>query len=101
LKQTHCEARRSRVAAHGFEFDCNATNIDLLGKQAGFNHFAENVADPGKARDFYGSILGGDYPPFQDTGAKQIMQNGWFQQATTNKNLRIEVGYFVHPPDPA
>ena len=70
-------------------------NIDRLGKQAGFNHFAVNVADPEKARDFYGKVLGGDYPPFQDTGAKQILQNGWFPQATTDKNLRIELGFFV------
>jgi catechol 2,3-dioxygenase-like lactoylglutathione lyase family enzyme len=72
-----------------------AQNIDRLGKQAGFNHFATNVIDPGKARDFYSKVLGGDYPPFQDTGAKQIMQNGWFPQATTDKNLRIELGYFA------
>jgi catechol 2,3-dioxygenase-like lactoylglutathione lyase family enzyme len=72
-----------------------AQNIDRFGKQAGFNHYAVNVADPEKARDFYGTVLGGDYPPFENTGAKQIMQNGWFPQATTNNNLRIELGYFV------
>jgi catechol 2,3-dioxygenase-like lactoylglutathione lyase family enzyme len=72
-----------------------AQNIDRLGKQAGFNHYAVNVVDPQKARDFYGKVLGGDYPPFEDSGAKQIMQNGWFPQATTNRNLRIELGYFV------
>jgi catechol 2,3-dioxygenase-like lactoylglutathione lyase family enzyme len=70
-------------------------NMDRLGKQAGFNHFAVNVIDPEKARDFYGKVLGGDYPPFQNTGAKQIMQNGWFPQATTKNNVRIELGYFV------
>ncbi len=70
-------------------------NIERLGKQAGFNHFAVNVIDPQKARDFYAKVLGGDYPPFQNTGANQIMQNGWFPQATTNNNLRIELGYFV------
>jgi len=70
-------------------------NIDRFGKQAGFNHFAVNVIDPEKARDFYGKVLGGDYPPFVNTGANQIMQNGWFPQATTNNNLRIELGYFV------
>jgi catechol 2,3-dioxygenase-like lactoylglutathione lyase family enzyme len=70
-------------------------NIERLGKQAGFNHFAVNVIDPEKARDFYAKVLGGDYPPFQNTGANQIMQNGWFPQAATNNNLRIELGYFV------
>jgi len=70
-------------------------NIERLGKQAGFNHYAVNVIDPEKARDFYAKVLGGDYPPFQNTGANQIMQNGWFPQATTNNNLRIELGYFV------
>ena len=70
-------------------------NIDRLGKQAGFNHYAVNVIDPEKARDFYMKALGGDYPPFENTGAKQIMQNGWFLQATTNNNLRIELGYFA------
>jgi catechol 2,3-dioxygenase-like lactoylglutathione lyase family enzyme len=70
-------------------------NIERLGKQAGFNHYAVNVMDPQKGRDFYAKVLGGDYPPFQDTGAKQILQNGWFPQATTNNNLRIELGYFV------
>jgi catechol 2,3-dioxygenase-like lactoylglutathione lyase family enzyme len=70
-------------------------NIDRLGKQAGFNHYAVNVIDPEKARDFYAKVLGGDYAPFQNTGANQIMQNGWFPQAGTNNNLRIELGYFV------
>jgi catechol 2,3-dioxygenase-like lactoylglutathione lyase family enzyme len=72
-----------------------AANIDRLGKQAGFNHYATNVIHPAKARDFYVKALGGDYPPFENTGAKQVMQNGWFLQATTNNNLRIELGYFV------
>jgi catechol 2,3-dioxygenase-like lactoylglutathione lyase family enzyme len=70
-------------------------NIDRLGKQAGFNHYAVNVIDPQKARDFYEEVLGGDYPPFQNTGTKQILQNGWFPQATTKSNLRIELGYFA------
>ena len=70
-------------------------NIDRLGKQAGFNHYAVNVVDPEKARDFYVKALGGDYPVFQNTGANQILQNGWFPQATTNNNLRIELGYFT------
>jgi len=72
-----------------------AQNIDRLGKQAGFNHYATNVVDPEKARDFYLKALGGDYPVFQNTGANQILQNGWFPQATTNNNLRIELGYFT------
>ena len=70
-------------------------NIERLGKQAGFNHYAVNVVDPQKGRDFYAKVLGGDYPAFQNTGANQIMQNGWFPQATTSNNLRIELGYFV------
>jgi len=72
-----------------------AQNIDRLGKQAGFNHYATNVVDPEKARDFYVKALGGDYPVFQNTGANQILQNGWFPQATTNSNLRIELGFFT------
>jgi catechol 2,3-dioxygenase-like lactoylglutathione lyase family enzyme len=72
-----------------------SANIDRLGKQAGFNHYAVNVIDPEKARDFYVKALGGDYPVFQNTGAAQILQNGWFPQATTNNNLRIELGYFT------
>lgn len=72
-----------------------AQNIDRLGKQAGFNHYATNIVDPEKARDFYVKALGGDYPVFQNTGANQILQNGWFPQATTNNNLRIELGYFT------
>jgi hypothetical protein len=72
-----------------------AQNIDRLGKQAGFNHYATNIVDPEKAREFYVKALGGDYPPFQNTGANQILQNGWFPQATTNNNLRIELGYFT------
>jgi catechol 2,3-dioxygenase-like lactoylglutathione lyase family enzyme len=70
-------------------------NINRWGKQAGFNHYAVNVVDPEKARDFYAKVLGGDYPSFQNTGANQILQNGWFPQATTNNNLRIELGYFT------
>src|SRR5437868_13703073 len=55
--------------------DSSATpqNIERLGKQAGFNHYAVNVMDPEKARDFYAKVLGGDYPPFVNTGANQIM----------------------------
>jgi catechol 2,3-dioxygenase-like lactoylglutathione lyase family enzyme len=72
-----------------------AQNIDRLGKQTGFNHYAVNVIDPEKARDFYVKVLGGDYPPVEDPSAKQIMQNGWFPQATTRNNLRIELVYFA------
>jgi len=72
-----------------------AQNIERFGKQSGFNHYAVNVMDPEKGRDFYAKVLGGDYPRFENTGAKQIMQNGWFPQAMTNNNLRIELGYFV------
>ena len=70
-------------------------NIDRLGKQAGFNHYAVNVMDAEKARDFYVKVLGGDYPPIADAGAKQIMQNGWYPQATTQNNLRIELVWFA------
>ena len=72
-----------------------AQNIDRLGKQTGFNHYAVNVVDPAKARDFYVKVLGGDYPPIEDPAAKQIMQNGWYPQATTSNNLRIELVYFA------
>ena len=51
--------------------------------------------DPEKARDFYVKVLGGDYPPVEDPSAKQIMQNGWYPQATTHNNLRIELVYFA------
>lgn len=71
-----------------------ARNIDRLGKQAGFNHYAVNVLDAEKARDFYTKVLGGDYPPITDPGAKQIMQNGWYPQAGTHNNLRVELVYF-------
>lgn len=72
-----------------------AQNIDRLGKQRGFNHYAVNVIDPEKARDFYAQVLGGDYPPLENPSAKQIMQNGWYPQATTHNNLRIELVYFA------
>jgi catechol 2,3-dioxygenase-like lactoylglutathione lyase family enzyme/predicted enzyme related to lactoylglutathione lyase len=70
-------------------------NIDRLGKQAGFNHFAVNVMDPVKARDFYMKVLGGDYPPIENLSSPQIMQNGWYPQAATNNNLRVELVYFA------
>lgn len=72
-----------------------AQNIDRLGKQTGFNHYAVNVMDPQKARDFYIKVLGGDYPPIENPDAKQIMQNGWYPQATTSNNLRIELVWFA------
>ena len=72
-----------------------ARNIDRLGKQPGFNHYAVNVLDPAKARDFYMKVLGGDYPPITEPGAKQIMQNGWYPQAGTHNNLRVELVYFA------
>jgi len=72
-----------------------AQNIDRFGKQAGFNHYAVNVIDPQKARDFYVKVLGGDYPAIENLSATQIMQNGWFPQATTQNNLRIELVYFA------
>ncbi len=72
-----------------------AQNIDRLGKQTGFNHYATNVIDPQKARDFYMRVLGGDYPPIENPSAPQIMQNGWFPQAMTKNNLRIELVYFA------
>jgi catechol 2,3-dioxygenase-like lactoylglutathione lyase family enzyme len=69
--------------------------MDRLGKQAGFNHYATNIVDPRKARDFYMKVLGGDYPPVQvPETAKQLLQNGWYPQAKTTNNLRIELGYF-------
>ena len=73
-----------------------SANIDRLGKQAGFNHFAVNIIDPLKAQDFYAKVLGGDYAPLQGrpTGA-QVMLNGWFPQAATNNNVRIELGFFA------
>lgn len=70
-------------------------NIDRLGKQAGFNHYATNIIDPEKAQDFYVNVLGGDYPPIENPGAAQVMLHGWFRQATTNNNLRVELIYFA------
>ncbi len=69
-------------------------NIDRFGKQSGFNHFATNIIDPAKAQDFYVKVLGGDYPPLE-TGADQIMLHGWFPQAQTKNNLRLELIYFA------
>jgi catechol 2,3-dioxygenase-like lactoylglutathione lyase family enzyme len=71
-----------------------AQNIDRLGKQAGFNHYATNIIDPHKAQDFYGEVLGGDYPS-EHTSGPQVMLHGWFRQATTNNNVRVELIYFA------
>jgi catechol 2,3-dioxygenase-like lactoylglutathione lyase family enzyme len=72
-----------------------SANMDRLGKQAGFNHFATNIIDPEKAQDFYVKVLGGDYPPLEGTGGAQVMLHGWFPQATTNNNLRVELISFA------
>jgi catechol 2,3-dioxygenase-like lactoylglutathione lyase family enzyme len=72
-----------------------AANMDRLGKQAGFNHYATNIIDPEKAQDFYVKVLGGDYPPLEGTGGAQVMLHGWFPQATTRNNLRVELIYFA------
>jgi catechol 2,3-dioxygenase-like lactoylglutathione lyase family enzyme len=72
-----------------------AQNIDRLGKQAGFNHYAYNIVDPQKAQDFYVKVLGGDYPPIENAGGAQVMLHGWFPQATTKNNLRVELIYFA------
>ena len=72
-----------------------AGNMDRLGKQAGFNHYATNIIDPRKAQDFYVQVLGGDYPPIESTDGAQVMLHGWFPQATTGKNLRVELIYFA------
>jgi catechol 2,3-dioxygenase-like lactoylglutathione lyase family enzyme len=69
--------------------------MDRLGKQAGFNHFAVNIIDPQKAQDFYGKVLGGDYAPVAPSTAAQVMLNGWFPQAGTKNNVRIELGSFA------
>jgi catechol 2,3-dioxygenase-like lactoylglutathione lyase family enzyme len=73
-----------------------AQNMDRLGKQAGFNHYATNIVDPDKAQDFYVKVLGGDYPALEGHagGGKQVMLHGWFPQATTTNNLRVELIYF-------
>jgi len=71
-------------------------NIERLGKQIGFNHIGLNVIDPAKALSFYQGVLGGDYPPLPETPAggaapRMTMLNGWFPQATTNENVRLEL----------
>jgi len=72
-----------------------AQNIDRLGKQAGFNHYAFNIIDPDKAQDFYVKVLGGDYPPIENPNGAQVMLHGWFPQATTKNNVRVELIYFA------
>jgi catechol 2,3-dioxygenase-like lactoylglutathione lyase family enzyme len=72
-----------------------AQNIDRLGKQAGFNHYAFNIINPEKAQDFYVKVLGGDYPPIENPDGAQVMLHGWFPQATTKNNLRVELIYFA------
>jgi catechol 2,3-dioxygenase-like lactoylglutathione lyase family enzyme len=73
-----------------------AQNIDRLGKQTGFNHIGLNVIDPVKALAFYQGVLGGDYPPLPPPDAsgaapRMVMLNGWFPQATTSGNVRLEL----------
>jgi len=85
-------------------------NIDRLGKQIGFNHIGLDVKDMAKAVGFYQGVLGGDYPPLAPpeppappAGAaaggpgggraapRMNMMNGWFRQAGTDKNVRLEL----------
>ncbi|MCC6201906.1 MAG: VOC family protein [Gammaproteobacteria bacterium] len=72
-------------------------NVDRWGKQAGFNHYATNVIDPETAQDFYVKVFGGDYPELEGRRGEsaQIMMHGWFPQATTEENLRLELIYFA------
>ena len=85
-------------------------NIERLGKQIGFNHIGLDVKDMAKAVGFYQGVLGGDYPPLAPpappappAGAaaggpgggraapRMNMMNGWFHQAGTDKNVRLEL----------
>jgi catechol 2,3-dioxygenase-like lactoylglutathione lyase family enzyme len=93
-----------------------AANIDRLGKQTGFNHIGLNVVDPVKVLAFYQGVLGGDYPPLTPpapapaagaappaggragAGPRMTMMNGWFPQATTNGNVRLELIAFPQKP---
>ena len=61
FSETHSEARRSSRAPTVSNSSATGANMDRLGKQAGFNHYATNIIDPQKAQDFYGKVLGGDY----------------------------------------
>ena len=71
-------------------------NIERLGIQAGFNHIGLNVIDPAKSLAFYQGVLGGDYPPLPapapaGTAPRMTMLNGWYPQATTTGNVRLEL----------
>jgi catechol 2,3-dioxygenase-like lactoylglutathione lyase family enzyme len=79
-------------------------NIERLGKQIGFNHIGLDVKDIAKAVGFYSGVLGGDYPPMAPpdppagAGAqggtrapRMNMMNGWFPQAGTQNNVRLEL----------
>ena len=81
-------------------------NIERLGKQIGFNHIGLDVKDMAKAVGFYQGVLGGDYPPLAPpappAGAaaggpggraapRMNMMNGWFRQAGTDNNVRLEL----------
>ena len=82
-------------------------NIDRLGKQIGFNHIGLDVKDMAKAVGFYQGVLGGDYPPLappappappaggaaggRPAAPRMNMMNGWFRQAGTDKNVRLEL----------
>jgi catechol 2,3-dioxygenase-like lactoylglutathione lyase family enzyme len=71
-------------------------NIERLGKQTGFNHIGLNIINPEKALAFYQGVLGGDYPPLPPPAAdgkppRMTMLNGWFPQATTQGNVRLEL----------
>lgn len=71
-------------------------NINRLGYQTGFNHIGLNVSDAAKERSFYEDVLGGDYPPITPPGASGLgrgmtMLNGWFNQATTDGKVRLEI----------
>ena len=72
-------------------------NMDRLGKQAGFNHYATTIVDPTKAQDFYVKVLGGDYPGIETVNltTEQVVLHGWFRQAPTNDNLRVELLAFT------
>ena len=81
-------------------------NIERLGKQIGFNHIGLDVKDMAKAVGFYQGVLGGDYPPMpppppadaataapggRPSAPRMNMMNGWFPQAGTDKNVRLEL----------
>jgi len=80
-------------------------NIERLGKQIGFNHIGLDVKDMAKAVGFYQGVLGGDYPPLappappadaaqnggRPAAPRMNMMNGWFRQAGTDNNVRLEL----------